>query len=114
MDYYLGERQSPSSLTAGERALPPGLGVAEGVGAVGEGAVARQKTEVLFKEKKQDGNPYNGPSAIMVKVKPVGQVVQNGPVGQDGPVGQNGYPQDLYLYSDHQNLWLFLGLSLPV
>ena len=62
---------------------------------------------------KQDGNPYNGPSAIMVKVKPVGQDGQNGPVGQDGqngpvgqdgqngPVGQNGYPQDLYLYSDY-------------
>ena len=44
----------------------------------------------------QDGNPYNGPSAIMVKVKPVGQDGQNGPVGQDGqngpvgPVGQDG------------------------
>ena len=49
----------------------------------------------------QDGNPYNGPTAIMVKVKLVGQDGQNGPVGQDGqngPVGQNGYPQDLYLY----------------
>ena len=55
----------------------------------------------------QDGNPYNGPSAIMVKVRPVGQDVQdgqdgqngpvgqNGQVGQDGPVGQNCYPQDL-------------------
>ena len=47
---------------------------------------------------KQDGNPYNGPSAIMVKVKPVRQDGQNGPVGQDeqdGPVGQNCYPQDI-------------------
>ena len=38
-------------------------------------------------------NPYNGPSAIMVKVNPVGQDGQNGPVGQDGqngPVGQDG------------------------
>ena len=41
---------------------------------------------------KQDGNPYNGPSAIMVKVKPIRQDGQDGPVGQDGqnePVGQD-------------------------
>ena len=38
---------------------------------------------------KQDGNPYNGPSAIMVKVKPVGQDWQN------GLVGQNCYSQDI-------------------
>ena len=68
----------------------------------------------------------------MVKVKPVGQDGQNGPVGQDelsgqdgqngpvgqdgqiGPVGQNCYPQELYLYSDNQNLWLSpLPPSLP-
>ena len=40
----------------------------------------------------QDGNPCNGLSAIMVKVKLVGQ---NGPFaewagGQDGPDGQDG------------------------
>ena len=38
---------------------------------------------------KQDGNPYNGPSAIMVKVKPVGQN------GENGLVGQNYYPSDI-------------------
>ena len=35
-------------------------------------------------------NPYNGPSATMVKVKLDGPVGQNGPVGQDGQDGQNG------------------------
>ena len=53
---------------------------------------------------KQDGNPYNGPSAIMVKVKPVRQDGQNGPVGQDGQnelVGQDG--QNELVGQDGQN-----------
>ena len=36
---------------------------------------------VINHRQQQDGNPYNGPSAIMVKVKLL---------GQDGPIGQNG------------------------
>ena len=43
----------------------------------------------------QDGNPYNGPSAIMVKVKPVGQDWQN------GLVGQNCYSQDINYRVSH-------------
>ena len=46
--------------------------------------------KVVELEEKQDGNPYNGPSAIMVKVKPVGQ---DGQDWQNGLVGQNCYSQ---------------------
>ena len=57
-----------------------------------------ENTVVYGTLQKQDGNPYNGPSAIMVKrimvkVKPVLHDGQNGPVGQDGQnglVGQDG------------------------
>ena len=40
-------RATNPSLAAGERALPLGLGVTEGVGAVREAAVARQEAKVF-------------------------------------------------------------------
>ena len=51
-------------------------------------------------------NPYNGLSAIMVKVNPVGQDGQNGPVGQDGQNGQTGDNWS-------SNFWAILRPSLP-
>ena len=41
-------RATNPSLAAGERALPLGLGVTEGVGAVREAAVARQEAKVFL------------------------------------------------------------------
>ena len=44
-------RATNPSLAAGERALPLGLGVTEGVGAMREAAVARQEAKVFLGEK---------------------------------------------------------------